>query len=253
MRFYVDIRKTWSIGPYNQALNMNSFGIAARLWRGFPLKTEHLWLNLLLIMTTAAVVLDLAHASQLLIFTTAGLAIVPMAGVLGESTGALADYAGPTAGGLRNATMGNATEFIIALVALHAGHIKVVKASLAGGIIGNLLLVLGLSMVAGGEKHNVLRFPRNTAAMHSTMLMIAAAGLIMPAIFSLTAYGSLVHTSAGLEGLSLWTSGALIVVYLANLVFVFRTHRAQFGAREIPAGRERTGAPGTSRMKAIFA
>ncbi len=232
---------------------MNSSGIAARLWRGFPLKTEHLWLNLLLIMTPAAVVLYLAHASPLLIFTAAALAIVPMAGVLGESTGALADYAGPTAGGLLNATMGNATEFIIALVALHAGHIKVVKASLAGSIIGNLLLVLGLSMVAGGMKHNVLRFPRNTASMHSAMLMIAAAGLIMPAIFGLTAYGTLGHTSAGLEGLSLWTSGALIVVYLANLVYVFRTHRTQFSAPEIPKGQEQTSAPGTSRMKAIFA
>src|SRR5258708_33517491 len=178
MRFYVDIRKTWSIGPYNQALNMNSFGIAARLWRGFPLKTELLWLNLLLIMTPAAVVLYLAHASPLLIFTTAALAIVPMAGVLGESTGALADYAGPTAGGLLNATMGNATEFIIALVALHAGHIKVVKASLAGSIIGNLLLVLGLSMGAGGGKHKVSRFPPTTPSLHSSLPMIAASGRI---------------------------------------------------------------------------
>jgi Ca2+:H+ antiporter len=232
---------------------MNSSGIAARLWRGFPLKTEHLWLNLLLVMTPAAVVLYLAHASPLLIFIAAALAIVPMAGVLGESTGTLAEYAGPTAGGLLNATMGNATEFIIALVALHAGHIKVVQASLSGSIIGNLLLVLGLSMVAGGVKYNVLRFPRNTASMHSTMLMIASAGLIMPAIFGLTAYGSLGQTSAGLEGLSLWTSGALIVVYLANLVFVFRTHRAQFNAPEIPTGQEQPAAPKTSRTQAVIA
>jgi Ca2+:H+ antiporter len=232
---------------------MNSSGIAARLWRGFPLKTEHLWLNLLLVMTPAAVALYLAQASPLLIFTAAALAIIPMAGVLGESTGTLAEYAGPAAGGLLNATMGNATEFIIALVALHAGHIKVVKASLSGSIIGNLLLVLGLSIVVGGAKHNVLRFPRNTASMHSTMLMIAAAGLIMPAIFGLTAYGSLVHNSPGLEGLSLWTSGALIVVYLANLIFVFRTHRAQFNVSGTAAGQEPTGAPQASRTQAVIA
>jgi len=232
---------------------MNSSGIAARLWRGFPLKTEHLWLNLLLIMTPAAVALYLTHASPLLIFTAAALAIVPMAGVLGESTGTLAEYAGPTAGGLLNATMGNATEFIIALVALHAGHIKVVQASLSGSIIGNLLLVLGLSMLAGGLKHNVLPFPRNTASMHSTMLMIAAAGLIVPAIFGLTAYGSLGHTSDALEGLSLWTSGALIVVYAANLIFVFRTHRAQFNAPAVPVRRERQATPHTSRIQAVIA
>lgn len=232
---------------------MNSSGIAARLWRGFPLKTEHLWLNFLLLMTPAAGALWLVHASPLWIFTAAALAIIPMAGVLGESTSTLAEYAGPTAGGLLNATMGNATEFIIALVALHAGHIKVVQASLSGSIIGNLLLVLGLSMLAGGLKHNVLRFPRNTASMHSTMLMIAAAGLIMPAIFGLTAYGSLKHTSDALEGLSLWTSGALIVVYAANLIFVFRTHRTEFSAPEIPVPQKKPEAPHTSRTQAVIA
>ena len=204
---------------------MTSKSILARAWHKFPLKTEHLWLNCLLIMVPAAVVLRLLHASPLMIFAASALAIIPMAGVLGEATSTLAAYAGPTAGGLLNATLGNATEFIIALVALRGGHIKVVQASLSGSIIGNLLLVLGLSIVAGGIKRDVLRFPRSTASMHSTMLMIASAALIMPAVFDMTAYGSLGHTTAALENLSLWTSGTLILVYLANLLFVFRTHR----------------------------
>src|SRR5438067_11605857 len=93
-----------------------------------------------------------------LIFAATALAIAPMAGVLGECTSSLAAYAGPTAGGLLNASLGNATEFIIALFALHDGHIKVVKASLSGSIIGNLLLVLGLSIVVGGARRGFLRF-----------------------------------------------------------------------------------------------
>ncbi|MBZ5521128.1 MAG: calcium/proton exchanger [Acidobacteriia bacterium] len=221
--------------------------ILARAWHRFPLKTEHLWLNCLLIMVPAALVLRLMHALPLVIFTAAALAIIPMAGVLGESTSTLAAYAGPTAGGLLNATLGNATEFIIALVALQGGHIKVVQASLSGSIIGNLLLVLGLSIVAGGLKRDVLRFPRSTASMHSTMLMIAAAGLIMPAVFDMTAYGSLGHTTAALESLSLWTSGTLIIVYVANLFYVFRTRRSA------PVTENERVKPEASRTQALLA
>jgi Ca2+:H+ antiporter len=227
---------------------MTSESILARAWHKFPLKTGHLWLNWLLIMVPAAVVLHLMHASPLLIFIAAALAIIPMAGTLGEATSTLAAYAGPTVGGLLNATLGNATEFIIALVALRGGHIKVVKASLSGSIIGNLLLVLGLSIVAGGLKRDVLRFPRSTASMHSTMLMIASAALIMPAVFDMTAYGSLGHTSPALRSLSLWTSGALILVYLANLLFVFRTQRTGSGN----ATAEKI-APEASRTQALVA
>lgn len=211
---------------------MTSQSFLARAWHRFPLKTEHLWLNCLLAMVPAAVVLHFVHASPLSVFAAAALAIIPMAGVLGESTSTLAEYAGPTAGGLLNATLGNATEFIIAVVALHGGHIKVVQASLSGSIIGNLLLVLGLSIVAGGIRRDSLHFQRSTASMHSTMLMIAAAGLIMPAVFDLTAYGSLGHTTAALQNLSLWTSGTLILVYVANLLFVFRTQRQAGGVVE---------------------
>jgi Ca2+:H+ antiporter len=217
------------------------------LWSRFPLKTGHRWLNLLLLFVPTAILLELRHASPLLIFIASALAIAPLASVLGESTGVLAAYSGPAAGGILSATMGNATEMIIAFFALRAGHINVVKASLSGSIIGNLLLVLGLSLVVGGARHSVQSFSRTTSAMNSTMLMIAVAALVMPAVFNLTVFGTLQHGDINLEHLSLWTSGVLILLYLLNLVFVFRTHRAIFQQ----AQHQEEGAPQTSRGRAI--
>jgi Ca2+:H+ antiporter len=184
-----------------------------------------------------AIVLDLVHASPLLIFIASALAIAPLASVLGESTGNLASACGPAAGGILSATMGNATEMIIAFFALHAGHINVV---------GNLLLVLGLSLVAGGLRNPVQRFSRATSAMNSTTLMIAVAALVMPAVFNLTLFGTLQHHDVNLQHLSLWTSGVLIALYLLNLLFVFRTHRASFAAQH-----PEEDAPKTSRTQAI--
>lgn len=196
------------------------------LWSRFPLRTAHGWLNWLLWFLPAAVFLDLLHAAPLLIFIASALAIAPLASVLGESTGVLAGYCGPSIGGILSATMGNATEMIIAFFALRAGHINVVKASLSGSIIGNLLLVLGLSLVVGGARHSVQRFSRAAYSTNGAMLMIAVAALVMPAVFNLTVFGTLQHHDVNLEHLSLWTSGVLILLYLLNLLFVFRTHRA---------------------------
>jgi len=225
----------------------NSSAVRRSLWSKFPLKTGHRWLNLLLLFVPAAIVLDLLHASPLLIFIASALAIAPLASVLGESTGILAAYSGPAVGGILSATMGNATEMIIAFFALHAGHINVVKASLSGSIIGNLLLVLGLSLVAGGIRNPVQRFARGTSAMNSTMLMIAVAALVMPAVFNLTIFGTLQHRDVNLEHLSLWTSGVLILLYLLNLLFVFRTHRSVFQSQQHADEDEQK----TSRSQAI--
>jgi Ca2+:H+ antiporter len=216
------------------------------LWSKFPLKTEYLWLNALLIFVPVAIIFDLLHVSPLLIFIASALAIAPLASVLGESTGALASQLGPAAGGILSATMGNATEMIIAFFALHAGHINVVKASLSGSIIGNLLLVLGLSLLAGGLRNPVQRFSRATSAMNSTTLMIAVAALVMPAVFNLTLFGTLQHHDVNLQHLSLWTSGVLIALYLLNLLFVFRTHRSAFATPQ----REEAG-PAAPRTRAI--
>lgn len=213
----------------------------------FPLKTGYRWLNLLLLFVPVAIVLDLLHAAPLLIFVASALAIAPLASVLGESTGVLASHCGPAIGGILSATMGNATEMIIAFFALHAGHINVVKASLSGSIIGNLLLVLGLSLVAGGIRHPVQRFSRTTSAMNSTTLMIAVAALVMPAVFNLTLFGTLQHHDVNLQNLSLWTSGVLILLYAMNMLFVFRTHRAAV-AQTQAAERK----PLTSRRQALI-
>ncbi|HLK54373.1 MAG TPA: calcium/proton exchanger [Candidatus Angelobacter sp.] len=232
----------------------NSTPLAA-LWSKFPLKTGQRWLNLFLLFVPAAIALDLLHVSPLVIFIASALAIAPLASVLGESTGALAAYCGPSVGGILSATMGNATEMIIAFFALRSGHINVVKASLSGSIIGNLLLVLGLSMVVGGSRHAVQRFSRTTSTMNSAMLMIAVAALVMPAVFNLTVFGTLQHRDISLEHLSLWTSGVLILLYLLNMLFVFRTHKSVFQQvqHQEEAAHKKDATPQTSRTQAIIA
>ena len=201
----------------------------ATFWSRFPLKTGSKWLNFFLVLVPAAPLLHFLHAPALLVFFVAALGIVPLAGVLGEATGALAAHSGPAIGGLLNATLGNATELIISVFAIRTGHINVVKASLTGSIVGNLLLVLGVSIVAGGLKRDTLRFSRANASTNGTMLLIAVAALVMPAIFVLTAYGDLQHhQSARLEDISIWTSAVLILLYLANLVSIFKTHPHAF-------------------------
>ena len=232
----------------------NSTPLAA-LWSKFPLKTGQRWLNLFLLFVPAAIALDLLHVSPLVIFIASALAIAPLASVLGESTGALAAYSGPSVGGILSATMGNATEMIIAFFALRAGHINVVKASLSGSIIGNLLLVLGLSMVVGGSRHSVQRFSRTTSTMNSAMLMIAVAALVMPAVFNLTIFGTLQHRDISLEHLSLWTSGVLILLYLLNMLFVFRTHKSVFQQvqHQEDTAHKNDATPQTSRTQAIIA
>lgn len=182
-------------------------------------------MDVLLVFVPVAVLMEIFKSPPLWVFFAAALAIVPMAGALGTATNVLAVHVGPALGGMLNATLGNATELIIAVIAVRAGHISVVKASLSGSIMGNLLLVLGLSIVAGGAKRDYLRFSRTHASMNSTMLMIAVAGLVMPAVFALTVFGDLQqHESARMENLSLWTSGVLVVLYLANMLFMFKTH-----------------------------
>jgi len=204
----------------------------AKAWQLFPLRTHHLWLNLMLLAIPAAVALHIMHASPLVVFATAALAIIPLAGVMGEATESLAHYTGPTAGGLLNATMGNAAELIIAFFALRAGHIEVVKASLAGSIIGNILLVLGLSILLGGWGREKQVFSRTAAGVNSTMLFVAVVALVMPAVFDLAVYGDLKDHGPTLQNLSLWTAGVLMLVYMGGLFFSLKTHKGLFIAQE---------------------
>ena len=145
------------------------------------------WPYLLVPFIPAAVVLELAHGSATLIFFVAAAAVIPTAALMGRATEELAAKAGPGIGGLLNVTFGNAPELIIALFALEAGLQEVVKASIVGSILGNVLLVLGAAMVAGGigRGGEVQRFDKTAANVQSTMLFLAVAALMMPAIFEL--------------------------------------------------------------------
>jgi Ca2+:H+ antiporter len=197
------------------------------------------WPYLLAPFIPLAVVLEVAHASAGLIFLVAALGIVPTAALMGLATEELAARAGPGIGGLLNVTFGNAPELIIALFALGAGLHEVVKASIVGSIIGNVLLVLGAAMVVGGIGRERQRFDATAANVQSLMLMLAAAALLMPALFELIegqglpAPGAeLVDYGGTVEGLSVAVGIVLIVTYVAGLIFSLRTHRALFNVTE---------------------
>jgi Ca2+:H+ antiporter len=159
------------------------------------------------------------------IFIASALAIVPLAGLLGEATEQLAHRTGEGVGGLLNATFGNAAELIIALAAIQRGLYPVVKASLTGSIIGNILLVLGAAVLAGGFKHKVLRFNAQGARSQASMMTLAAIALIVPAAYHYLAGPA---GRAKESGLSLEISIVLIATYAMHLVFSLRTHKQLF-------------------------
>ncbi len=156
------------------------------------------------------------------VFLLAALSIVPLAGFMGRATERLAERVGAGLGGLLNATFGNAAELIIAILALRAGLEDVVKASLTGSIIGNILLVFGLSALLGGLRHPPLqRFNRTAASLGATMLVLSAIGLVIPALFHAVAGDGFVVVE---RNLSFDISIVLILTYVLSLVFSLRTH-----------------------------
>ncbi len=180
----------------------------------------------LLIFTPIAIALEyLTPERHLLVFVAAAIAILPLAGWLGRATEQLANRSGEGVGGLLNATFGNAAELIIAIAALRAGLHDVVKASIAGSIIGNILLVLGAAMFAGGIRHEEQHFNAAGARSQATMLTLAAIALIMPA-----AYSQLVaaHVPGGQGTLSVSISVVMLAVYVMFLFFSLRTHSTLF-------------------------
>jgi len=169
------------------------------------------------------------------IFFASVVAIVPLAGYIGRATEQLAAQLGAGMGGLLNATFGNAAELIIGALALHKGLTDLVKASITGSIIGNVLLVFGVSALVGGVRHHTQRFNRTAAGMGTTMLLLSAIGLVVPAVFH-----RLAQTYAARE-LRLDTEIALVLflTYGANLVFTLKTHRQLFGVAETTDADER--------------
>ena len=183
------------------------------------------WLNVLLVVAPVSWWLALRGDTSLWLFVTAAISLIPAAGLIGEATEELANRAGPTLGGFLNATFGNAAELIIAIVAIRAGHLEVVKASITGSIIGNLLLVFGASCFVGGLSHGPQRFNRVSSNSATVMLSLAVAALVMPATVDFFAFGSLNARPEVLLRLSVWTAWVLLIVYVAGLVFAFRTNK----------------------------
>src|SRR5215211_1981351 len=193
------------------------------------------WPYLLVPFIPVAIVLELAHTGATPIFLAAALGVIPTAALMGRSTEELAARSGPGIGGFLNVTFGNFPELVIALFALNEGLQEVVKASIVGSILGNMLLVMGAAMLIGGLGRDRQYFDRTAANVQSLMLLLAAVALVMPAIFELVAGAGLPRPTdealdfpGDLERLSVGVSLVLLVTYAAGLVFSLRTHRDLF-------------------------
>jgi Ca2+:H+ antiporter len=182
-------------------------------------------LDWLLALVPVSIALELAGGDPLLIFVTSAGAILPLAGLIGRATEQLAIHTGPRIGGLINATFGNVTELIIAVFLILDDEIEIVKASLTGSILGNLLLVLGLSFLLGGLKHEEQTYNARAASVHATSLVLAVTGLLMPALFAL---GSGHETFLEREVVSATVAAVLIGLYVAALAFTLVTHEHLF-------------------------
>lgn len=183
-------------------------------------------LSILLLFVPAAIAAEFMHGDPVLVFALSALAIVPLSGFLGRATEEIAAYTGPTLGGLLNATLGNLAELIIAILALRAGLIDLVKASITGSILGNLLLVLGAAQLAGGLRHKVQRFSVALAGLSISLLVVAVIGLVIPAVF-LATHSDPSHIVT--RRVSIGVAGLLIVGYALSLVYSMGTHRSVFG------------------------
>jgi Ca2+:H+ antiporter len=161
---------------------------------------------------------SLLHWDDRLVFFGSALGIVPLAWVLGKATEELAARTGPRVGGLLNATLGNAAELIITIFAIREGLLELVKASIIGSILGNLLLVLGLSVLLGGLRNRTQCFDRSEAGLNATMMVLALIALIIPSIFG---HAIEVENLAAVEWLSLGVALVMIVIYVLSLVFSF--------------------------------
>jgi Ca2+:H+ antiporter len=197
-------------------------GSGSRSWRDWVDPRRVGWLRLLLVFVPATIVAWFLEAPGPLLFALSAAAIIPLAGLIGEATDTLAEELGPGIGGLLNATFGNAAELIISLFALSVGLDGMVKASLTGSIIGNVLLVLGASLLAGGIKHSVQTFNRTAAGVGATLMVLASFGMLVPAVFHRLVGGKAAHLE---HELSLAVCIALMLAYLLNLLFSLVTHR----------------------------
>jgi Ca2+:H+ antiporter len=215
------------------------------------------WPYLLVPFIPIAIALELAHASATVIFLTSAAGVIPTAALMGRATEELAARSGPGIGGFLNVTFGNAPELIIAFFALNEGLQEVVKASLIGSILGNILLVMGAAMLIGGRKRERQYFDRTAANVQALMLMLAVVALIFPAIFELVQGTGLprpdaeaVDYDSDVENLSIGVAVILLGTYIAGLIFSLRTHKDLFNPEH--AAEDHVGEPWSVRRSVIM-
>lgn len=182
---------------------------------------KNLIFGILLIFIPISIAAHFLHGSATVIFLTSALAIVPLAAFMGEATENIAVVIGPNLGGLLNATFGNATELILAFVALKSGFVQVVKATLTGSIIGNLLLVMGFAMFLGGLRFKEQNFQPTTARLNASAMNLAVIAILLPTAVEFTSTGI---SSDTMQNLSVAVAIVLIAVYLLTLLFSMKTH-----------------------------
>jgi Ca2+:H+ antiporter len=211
------------------------------------------WPYLLVPFIPVAIVLDATNVTAVAVFAASVLGVVPTAALMGRATDELAQRSGPGIGGLLNVTFGNAPELIIALFALHDGLQEVVKASLVGSILGNLLLVMGAAMLVGGWGRERQTFVAEAASTQSTLLLLACVALVLPAAFQLSLGGSLPspesearHFGSDLQTMSALVAVVLLASYAAGLFFSLKTHRDIFNP-DMEADEDRPHEPWSVR------
>lgn len=186
----------------------------------------------LLIFVPIAIVLEYVHAEQLTLFIVAAISLIPLAKLIGDSTEHLASHYGATLGSLLNVTFGNAAEIIIAIVAINAGLLELVKASITGAILGNILLIFGISILVGGFKFKEQFFNKENVGMQASMLFLAVIGLTIPTILVTTVLNPEDELNQiKIQFLSDVLAFLLLAVYVAGLIFTFFTHKHLFTSR----------------------
>jgi Ca2+:H+ antiporter len=191
-------------------------------------------INFLLLAFPLAVLASFSGWGELWVFLFSALAVIPLASYIGEATEVLASYTGPRLGGLLNATLGNAAELIITIVAIREGLLELVKASITGSILGNILLVMGASMLLGGLRHGVQSFNRQNASRNAILLVLAVVALLIPSMLS----GSIGDEhSLKVEVLSLGVSGIMIILYGLGITFSFTVGKALTAERTADKSR----------------
>lgn len=193
-------------------------------------------MNWLLLALPLTLIAELTHMPSIWIFALSAVSLIPLAGLIGESTESLAVYTGPKIGGLLNATLGNAAELIITLVAINAGLLELVKASITGSILGNLLLVMGAALLLGGLKNGLQVFDRRQAGNNSILLILATVALVIPSLFS---HSIGPETSTEVEALSLGVAAVMILLYVLGLIYILRSTSSSPVSHQLHEGQHK--------------